>query len=57
MKTKYEYVINNINSYGAKITLTNREDARDFKRELKEIGVDAKIIQRKYVLAEEKVVR
>ena len=57
MKTKYEYVINNVNSYGDKIILLNREDARELKRELKSVGVDAKIIQRVYKLTEEKVIR
>lgn len=55
MKTKYEYdvVINNQVIYYA----DNRQEARDVKNIEKSEGFDAKIIQRKYVLAEEKVVR
>ena len=56
-KVCYEYVINNTNSYGDKIKLATREEAREAKRELKSFGVDARIIQRKYILQEQKEIR
>lgn len=58
MKTKYEYDVVAKRPYGT-LTLKakNREEAREGKRELKESGIDTEIIQRKYVLAEERVVR
>ena len=56
-KVHYEYEINNINSYGDKIKLATREEAREAKRELKSFGVDAKIVQRKYILQEQREVR
>lgn len=55
MKTKYEYdvVVGNSVVYYAE----NRQEARDVKAVEKADGYNAKIIQRKYVLQEQREVR
>lgn len=57
MKTKYQYIVECHDAFDGKKTfvVNTREEARDIKRSY--YLSNTKIIQRKYVLAEEKVVR
>lgn len=55
---KYEYVVINKQHNEVEDVCSNREDARNVKRWLKnDWGDDSKIIQRTYILAETKEVR
>jgi hypothetical protein len=55
MKTKYEYDV--VLQDGAVYYAGTRQEAREKKQLCKEFGNKAKIVQRKYVLAEQKEVR
>ena len=57
MKTKYEYEIRtkDADKYLEKAFV--REDARTIKNQWKDAGFDVKIVQRKYVLQEQKEIR
>lgn len=55
MKIRYEY---NVVSDGERIYAKTREEAREIKREEKEWGAEGvKIVQRKWILQEDKVIR
>lgn len=57
-KIRYEYVIKNGDYITDKAVLNSREEARDELREVKSCGFkEAKILQRKYVLTEQKEIR
>lgn len=61
MKTKYEYEVTAIakDGYPVDVSTDTRQAARQIKNDFKKLYdcTQAKIIQRKYVLAEERVVR
>lgn len=55
MSTKLEYVV--VDTDGSVGGFATREQARSFKRNLASYGIQAKIVQRKYELVTEQVVR
>lgn len=57
MKSVYVYRVINRKNSDIMGTAYVRDDARYLKQQCKDVGIDAEIIQRKYVLAEERVVR
>lgn len=57
MKTRYEYVVVSKKSGEILDKVYVRDDARYCKNVWKENGFDVKIVQRKYVLAEQREIR
>lgn len=57
MKTVYLYDIVNKKSNAVVATAPTRQEARDVKNYYKGFGNSISIVQKKYVLAEQKVVR
>ena len=57
MKTRYEYVVVSKKSGEILDKAYVREDARLCKNDWKENGFDVKILQRKYVLQEQREIR
>lgn len=55
MQTKLEYLV--VDTDGAIGGFATREEARSFKRNLSSFGLKSKIVQRKYELVAEQVVR
>ena len=57
MQIKYEYEIRTKDSNSYLERAFVRDDARTIKNQWKDAGFDVKIVQRKYVLTEQKEIR
>lgn len=55
MTIKLEYIV--VDEISSTDGFANREEARNFKRHLKEMGIQSKIIQNVWTLAKQKSVR